>query len=575
MKLKKIAIHNFRSIKEQEIELGDYSLLIGENNAGKSNVFRALRVFYELEKYNENMDFPKFTTDDEESWIELLFMTTDEEQESLKDEYKDPSNVLRVRKYLKSAIPGRMKPSQSNIYAYENGSLSNNLFYGARNISQSKLGNIIYVPEVSTVDDSLRTSGPSPLRNILNFVVKKLVEKSSSYTKLNSSFEDFNREFKVESRDGYSIREIEESINNEMNGWGVNFGLTINSIRPEDLVKNLVTHYFEDENLNNQRVSIDSFGQGLQRHLIYSLIKISAQYEDEPSTAKKDFSPDYTLILFEEPEAFLHPNQQQTLNLNLRRISGKDSPQILITTHSPIFVNKNIENLADLKVVKRDIESKFYQISKSEVDNLYDENLSLYQLFHSALSDPSVDESIKKKIKNNGLASQNDDSVNKIYEESFRYGLWLDSERSALFFARKVLIVEGPSEKVLLEVLLSNEWQDLFEKKIYILEAGGKYNIHRFMNLLGKFGIRHSLLLDKDNDADIHSLINKFINDNSNSFTDKIHWFDKDLENFLGVSLPARSDLKPLNIIKAYRSNIITAAKIAEFKNIISDLIQN
>ena len=36
--------------------------------------------------------------------------------------------------------------------------------------------------------------------------------------------------------------------------------------------------------------------------------------------------------------------------------------------------------------------------------------------------------------------------------------LWLDSERSSLFFARHVLLCEGASEKVYLDYLADNEW---------------------------------------------------------------------------------------------------------------------
>ncbi len=47
-------------------------MLIWANNAGKSNVITALRIFYEDGiKYNENSDFPKFQADDNESWIEI------------------------------------------------------------------------------------------------------------------------------------------------------------------------------------------------------------------------------------------------------------------------------------------------------------------------------------------------------------------------------------------------------------------------------------------------------------------------------------------------------------------------
>ena len=71
-------------------------------------------------------------------------------------------------------------------------------FYGARNISQSKLGKVIYIPDICKTDDTLKLSCPSPFRNMVNFVMKKLVKNSAAFKKLGDSFEDFNIEFKEE-----------------------------------------------------------------------------------------------------------------------------------------------------------------------------------------------------------------------------------------------------------------------------------------------------------------------------------------------------------------------------------------
>ncbi len=44
MKLSKLKIKNFRSIRDLEIEMGDICAFIGPNNSGKSNILRALNV---------------------------------------------------------------------------------------------------------------------------------------------------------------------------------------------------------------------------------------------------------------------------------------------------------------------------------------------------------------------------------------------------------------------------------------------------------------------------------------------------------------------------------------------------
>jgi len=47
MKIREIAIHNFRSFKDAALHLEDYGLLIGANNSGKSAILDAVRIFYE------------------------------------------------------------------------------------------------------------------------------------------------------------------------------------------------------------------------------------------------------------------------------------------------------------------------------------------------------------------------------------------------------------------------------------------------------------------------------------------------------------------------------------------------
>lgn len=46
MKIKSVRIRNFRSIKEQTVELDDYTCFVGANGSGKSNVLHALNVFF-------------------------------------------------------------------------------------------------------------------------------------------------------------------------------------------------------------------------------------------------------------------------------------------------------------------------------------------------------------------------------------------------------------------------------------------------------------------------------------------------------------------------------------------------
>lgn len=574
MKIKSITIHNFRSIKEAKFNPYDYTVLVGANNAGKSNVLTALRIFYEDGiKFNDNSDFPKFQTEDNESWIEIEYLLSDKEFNNLRDEYRNPSNILKVRKYLKSEDKNRVKANQSNIYGYENGILSENLFYGAKNISQAKLGSLIYIPEVTKTDETLKLSGPSPLRNIISFVMKKVVKTSESFGSLNKAFEEFNSKFKEEaSKDGFSLSKLRKEINDSLKEWEVEFNLNINPVRPEDIIKNLISHYAIDKNLDKE-IDVKYLGQGLQRHLIYTLLKLSSQYTEKKTYEKKEFSPELTLILFEEPEAFLHPGQQEFLNTSLKSLSSEEGQQIIVATHSPIFVSKNIEDITALMKLKRDNGiTQVFQVSERTRKIIIEQNNELAQLLQSKLDDPSVDQPTKNRIRS--IMGDTEDDT-RMEEEAIRYLLWLDSERCSSFFADIVLICEGATEKTFIDYLIKSEWSDLREKRIYILDAMGKFNIHRYMNLFKELGIYHSVLADKDENNNVHKFINQFVENQKNEFTKSIDFFEKDMESFLGINTPPtnRRDKRPLNVMWHYSKGKISGDKIDALKTKVEGLL--
>jgi predicted ATP-dependent endonuclease of OLD family len=576
MKLKKIFIHNFRSLKDVEFNINDYSILVGENNCGKSNVLYALRAFYEEDgaKFKYDIDFPKFETDDRESFIDLHFMTTDEEQINLRDEYKSKDKVLKVRRYFYSENNDIIKKNQSNIYGYEDGEISRNLFYGAKNVSQAKLGDVIFIPAVSKTDESFKLSGPSPFRDMLNFVMKRAVAESPSYSSLSEAFEIFNKEFREEdSKDGFSVNDLVGEINKEIESWKVQFNIDINPIKPEDIVKGLLTHWIEDERLDNTKLSVSSFGHGLQRHLIYTLIRLASKYQTKVSSKKKEFRPDFLLILFEEPEAFLHPTQQENLRLSLKNLSNQEETQVICTTHSSHFVSKNSNELnCIVKLNRPDCDTKCFQLSKDDINKLNTENSELYIRFCDLLNDPNTAENLKKEINNNHLGEEIPDIEKKSSEESFKFFLYLDAEKSSLFFANHVLLCEGASEKKFIDLLIDNELQTLRDKQVYVLNTDGKFNIHRFMTLLGKLGISHSVIYDSDGRGNYHSIINDFLEERKNAYTKELYSFDTNLENYLGIETPPRRDLKPFNVIMNYFENNIPEDKINEMKGIIISL---
>lgn len=571
MKIKSIAIHNFRSIEDIKFNLSHYSLLVGANNSGKTNILTALRIFYEDNiQFNKENDFPKFSTKDDESWIDIEYQLSPKEYAELRREYHGPYNTLKVRKYLWSK--DRVKTGQSNLYGFINGSsISTEIFYDSKTVSQSRLGRVIYIPATAETSETMKLSGPSPLRNMISFVVEKIIEESSAFTSLTQAFEVFNSEFvKEESEDGFSINNLKNDVNDNLSDWNVRFNLSINPLKPDEIIKNLIAQSFSDTNLNKE-ILLTNTGQGLQRHLIYTLLRLQSTYIEKQKRKLKEFSPELTLLLFEEPEAYLHPCQQECQNRSLKLLAIEENQQILISTHSPVFVSKNIEDLpAIIRIQKRSHNTEVFQVNDETKNALTKENNELAQYLKNKLSDATVSDEAKAAIRR-CLGKTPEAQV--MEEEAIRYLLWLDSNRCSAFFADIVLICEGATEKTLIDYLVENEWNESRFKKVYILDAMGKYSIHRYMNLFKGLGIRHSVLYDKDLNQDFQQLINQFLNDQKNAYTAKIYGFDTDIEGFLSVPLPERSDKKPLNIMWHYLNGKIEKKKIEDLRVILESLL--
>ncbi|WP_179211941.1 ATP-dependent nuclease [Bacillus sp. K2I17] len=553
MKLHKIEIHNYRSIVDQSFELNDYNLLVGANNAGKSTVVNAILTFYEKIKFNKKTDFPKTGATDSESWIQITYALSDEEYANLPDDYKTNEKLLTVRKLLESKDKQRFASNQSNLYAVINGNLEGKLFFGAKNVGNAKLGDVVYIPAVSSASDSLKMSGPSPLRDTINFLFKEVVDQHPSYQALTKAFTNFNA---FANQKNGVFDNIVKSFNQDIEEWDISFKLKINPISPEEITKSLISYHFSDGNINNEEFNIEQYGHGFQRSVIFNLIKVSASFKKEKKTKKKEFNPKLTILLFEEPEAFLHPTQQDQLAYNLKVLSRQEDYQVILTSHSSLFIGKATEELNQIvKINKKEGLSYLHQPSKIELGAFFN-----YAVDFKVLLDGDLTELDSEEI----LAQ----------EEKFRYQLWLDSERASMFFANHVIITEGATEKILIEYLMDNEWADLKKYKIYVLDAMGKYNIHRYIKLLSLFGINHSIILDSDSQAKGNNLIrhqklNQHIAECMTFCTTcEPHLFDPDLEGFFELPMP-KKDRKPLAMLKAVTENFIAHQKLVEFKNII------
>jgi predicted ATP-dependent endonuclease of OLD family len=152
--------------------------------------------------------------------------------------------------------------------------------------------------------------------------------------------------------------------------------------------------------------------------------------------------------LIEEPEMFLHPQMQRSLYKTLCRIGEKN--QVIYTTHSPHFVT--VPDYNQVVLVRK--------------------AAGATKVFLSGLP---TDMSRREKL---------------IKE--------LDPERNELFFATRLLIVEGDTEKLAFPEYCKTLGIDLDIAGATIIEVGGKRNLLEFALIAISFGIPTGIVYDKD-----------------------------------------------------------------------------
>ena len=79
----------------------------------------------------------------------------------------------------------------------------------------------------------------------------------------------------------------------------------------------------------------------------------------------------------------------------------------------------------------------------------------------------------------------------------FNMNYWINPDRSELFFAKKVILVEGQTDKIVLGYLAKK--LGIYKYNYSILECGSKSIIPQFIKLLNAFKIPYVAIYDKDN----------------------------------------------------------------------------
>lgn len=184
-------------------------------------------------------------------------------------------------------------------------------------------------------------------------------------------------------------------------------------------------------------ISATELGEGFQNALVLSILQAYEQRRKEGA-----------VLLIEEPEMFLHPQMQRSLYKTLREIGEKN--QVIYTTHSPHFVA--VPDYHEVILVRKGMDGTTVRCS-------------------------DLPETPKRR--------------EKLIKE-------LDPERNEFFFATRLLLVEGDTEKLAFPEYARRLELDLDREGATIVEVGGKRNLPEFAQIALSFGIPTGVVYDED-----------------------------------------------------------------------------
>lgn len=174
------------------------------------------------------------------------------------------------------------------------------------------------------------------------------------------------------------------------------------------------------------------------------------------------------ILVIDEPEAHLHPIAQQWLAQRLQQLSAAPL-QAVITTHSPAFVD--LAKPENLVVVRKGWAQEAGTVVKQ-------------------VSRPQLVSELQKL----GAVMATVESVGEFYKSNSTI------EIANGFFSRGVVLVEGPTEVLALPELMRKAGLDLVREGISVVAVHGVSGIGKWLRLFSVFDVPVFAIFDSDSD---------------------------------------------------------------------------
>lgn len=306
MKIAKVEIENFRALKSISVPFGNLSILLGENDAGKTSVLHALDKFFASKKLNDERDWFKSQTRDPIS-VTVTFSSIP--LEAVGDLAREDGSVV-VRK-----IFAFDKPPQSKAVMTDGAvkdipkAITEEWFCSER---------FHFIPVRRDLAVQFSMNKTALLGKTLRARMSAKLSEADAETSLNAL-----KAIITDSLDE-PREKLQALLREQMHNDTVNLAFSDLAIDPVEGV-DFSIELTDDKAAN---VPIENRGAGTQNNLVIALFRLIA-----------DLDANERLILaMEEPENSLHPKAQRQLLSVIQQLSLKS--QVIVTTHSPVFIDR-------------------------------------------------------------------------------------------------------------------------------------------------------------------------------------------------------------------------------------------
>jgi CRISPR-associated exonuclease Cas4 len=528
MRIKHVSVQNYRSIRSVDIDLEPLMIFVGPNNCGKSNLLSALDFFFSSSDKGSEADRCSSARADDDTVVEVTFGELSQQDRTTFHQYVRGLDFLRVRKVCRmqdgehktsyhgyAMVPKEEWLNRDNAddykkrdalraiphnhcdiltrYFAEGGNVSkarveefqekfiedhkdqlqfelkleSGRFLGRETVAAGILGDWYLIPAVRDLSDETKLAQTTAYGRLLASAIRDMRQHNEEFAKVLASLDDVLHRLNWDPERGDEGRpsellEFERTLAQELEPWGVRVNLHLSSPDVEELFQRHSAIFVDD----GVRTRIEAKGHGLQRWLIFGLIKAWASTLNRPRSeeaghattgSRARAATGSVFIAFEEPELFLHPQAQRQMLDSLKALSEEAHHQVLACTHSSFFVD-----------------------------------MDLYRSI-CVLSKPTPQLGTKAQQCTRELFAGGDGEDKK---RRFNAAYWFNPDRGELFFARRVGLVEGGTEKTIIPFLAKRSGD--FSHDVSLVDCGGKLNLALYIEVLNAFTIRYTVVHDVD-----------------------------------------------------------------------------